>query len=79
MEKRILKFVLLVTIITMVKNVVAEDFEVNYMRISVKIDEILPVIEEAVREKLGISDDVRLTYTSKTTFLTFDTDESEVK
>lgn len=49
------------------------------MRISVEIVEVLPVIEKAVRESLGLSDSVRLKYTSKTTFLTFDTDEGEVK
>jgi len=42
------------------------------MRISIKIEEVLGIIEKEIREKLKIDDSVKLVYTSNTTFLTFD-------
>lgn len=45
------------------------------MQISVKLEEILPVIEEYIREKYGIKKSVPLHYTSKTRFLTFADEE----
>jgi len=47
------------------------------MRISIKITEVLPDIEKYIREKYGIKDEVKLAYTSKTSFLTFDSVEED--
>lgn len=42
------------------------------MRISVKVEEVLPLIRKYLKEKYGLKDEVELEYTSKTTFLSFD-------
>ncbi len=45
------------------------------MRISVKVEELLPTIRDYIKNKYGLNDDVELEYTSKTTFLSFDSEE----
>ena len=45
------------------------------MRISVKVEELIPVIMKYIKDKYGLNDEVVLEYTSKTTFLTFDSKE----
>ena len=47
------------------------------MRISIKVEELLPLIIKYIREKYGLKDDVELVYTSKTTFLSFDSREDK--
>ena len=41
-------------------------------RVSLQMEDILPSITEAIREDLGLPEDVELHYTSNTRFLTFD-------
>ncbi len=45
------------------------------MRISLQITELLPLIKNYIKEKYGLKDDVELVYSSKTTFLSFDSKE----
>lgn len=45
------------------------------MRISVKIEEVLPLIKKYLKEKYGIKDNIDLVCSSKTTFLSFDSVE----
>ena len=45
------------------------------MRISVKVEELLPTIREYIKDKYGLNNNVELIYTSKTTFLSFDSKE----
>ena len=41
-------------------------------RVSLQMEDILPSITKAIREDLGLPEDVELHYTSNTRFLTFD-------
>lgn len=45
------------------------------MRIALQVEELLPLIRNYIREKYGLKDDIELVYSSKTTFLTFDSKE----
>jgi len=47
------------------------------MRISLQVEELLPLIRNYIKEKYGLKDDVELVYSSKTTFLTFDSKDSK--
>ena len=47
------------------------------MRLSFKMEELLPAIEKYIREQITMPEDIELVYTSKTTFLTFDAVKSE--
>ena len=47
------------------------------MQVSVKMDEIMSEIISLVRKKLHLGKNIKLSYTSNTTFLTFEA--SEVK
>ncbi len=45
------------------------------MQVSIKMDEILPEIVALVKKKLRLGKNIKLSYTSNTTFLTFEASE----
>ncbi len=47
------------------------------MRISVTVEELLPLVKKYLKEKYGLRDDIDLVCSSKTTFLSFDSKEDE--
>lgn len=56
----------------MVSNVkMKQRTKVKKMQITVRMEELFPVIDEYIRKKLRLKQNQRLIYTSKTSFITF--------